>query len=123
MAKIVDEIQNSDKLHFFWGGPQYDDYYKLQDRLQILYKEGMERFLGEEVSYIDEETIETSFRSFVNDPDATKDIILNYFKQLKFYSNNDFSLIDVYNEKLFFQNAQILVQIVKMLQDIKLVTE
>lgn len=123
LAKIVDEIQNSDKFHFFWGGPQYDDYYKLQDRLQILYKEGMERFLGEEVSYIDEETIETSFRLFVNDPDATKDIILNYFKQLKFYSNNDFSLIDVYNEKLFFQNAKILVQIVKMLQDIKLVTE
>lgn len=123
LAKIVDEIQNPDKLQFYWGGPQYDDYYKLQDRLQILYKEGMEQFLGEEVTYIDESTIEDTFRLFLNDPDATKDTILKYFRQLKFYSNNDFSLIDVYNEKLFYKNAQVLVQIVKMLQDIKLVTE
>ena len=108
---------------FTGGGPQYDDYYKLQDRLQVLYKEGMEQFLGEEVSYIDESTIEETFKLFLNDPDATKDTILKYFRQLKFYTNNDFSFIDVYNEKLFYKNAQVLVQMVKMLQDVKLVTE
>lgn len=123
LAKIVDEIRNSDKLQFYWGGPQYDDYYKLQDRLQVLYKEGMEQFLGEEVSYIDESTIEETFKLFLNDPDATKDTILKYFRQLKFYTNNDFSFIDVYNEKLFYKNAQVLFQMVKMLQDVKLVTE
>lgn len=123
LAKIVDEIHNPEKLKFYWGGPQYDDYYKLQDRLQVLYKDGMERFLDENVTYIDESTIEESFRLFVNDTDATKDTILKYFRQLKFYSNNDFSFIDVYNEKLFLKNAHILVKIVKMLQDIKLVTD
>ena len=123
LAKIVDEMKNPDKLQFYWGGPQYDDYYRLQDRIQVLYKEGMEEFLGEEVTYIDEATIEDAFRLFINDPDATKDTISKYFKQLKFYSNNDFSFIDVYNERLFYQNSQILVQVIMMLQDIKLVTE
>ena len=35
----------------------------------------------------------------------------NLFIQQKFFTNNDFSLIDVHNEKLFYQNAEVLNQI------------
>lgn len=123
LAKIVDETQNPDDLQFFWKGQAYDDYFSLQDRIQKLYKDGMRKFLDETVTYIDDKTINDTFRLFQNDPDATKDAILKYFKELKFFTNNDFAFLDVHNEKLFYQNSEILLKIVKMLQDIKLKTE
>lgn len=58
-----------------------------------------------------------------NDPDAIKEKILEYFRQLKFFSNNDFTFLDVHNEQLFNQNAVILKEVVRMLQDIRLKTE
>lgn len=123
LAKVVDETNNPNSLDFYWKGAAYDDYFRLQDRLQKLYKIGMEKFLGEVVTYIDNNDVESAFCLFKNDPDATKETILNYFRQLKFFTNNDFAFIDVHNEHLFYQNSAVLLKIVKMLQDIKLKTE
>lgn len=123
LAKIVDEVINPDELQFRWKGAAYDDYYSLQDRLQKLYKEGMEKFLGEEVTYIDQTQVSDAFHLFKTDPDATKRKILEYFRQLKFFTNNDFTFLDVHNEQLFFQNAIILKKVVKMLEDIRLKTD
>lgn len=123
LAKIVDEMQNADELMFYWRGVAFDNYYDLQDRIQRLYRDGMQKFLNEEVTYIDNDDIKNAFRLFKNDPDATRDKIEEYFRQLKFYTNNDFAFLDVHNQHLFFQNAVILLKIVRMLQDIKLKTE
>ena len=123
LAKIVDEIEHPNNLKFNWRGIAFDDYYQLQDRLQKLYKDGMHEFLNEEVTYIDNRQINDAFKLFKNDPDATKDKVLEYFRQLKFYTNNDFAFIDVHNEELFKQNSEILLKIVKMFQDIKLKTD
>lgn len=123
LAKIVDETINSSELQFYWKGAAFDDYYSLQDRLQLLYKEGMERFLGEEVTYIDQKQVREAFHLFKSDPDATREKVLDYFRQLKFYTNSDFAFLDVHNEELFYHNAEILKKIVKMLEDIKLKTE
>lgn len=123
LAKIVDEAQHPDNLQFYWRGAAQDDYYSLQDRLQRMYSLGMKEFLGEEVTYIDNKTIADSFYLFKNDPDATKDKILDYFQQLKFYTNNDFAFLDVHNQVLFRQNAEILKKVVRMLQDMRLRTE
>lgn len=123
LAKIVDEIQHPNSLKFNWKGIAFDDYYQLQDRLQKLYKDGMQKFLNEEVTYIDNKQINDAFKLFKNDPDATKDTVMNYFRELKFYTNNDFAFIDVHNEELFKQNSEILLKMVKMFQDIKLKTE
>ena len=120
LAKVVDETNNPDDLSFYWKGAAYDDYYRLQDRLQKLYRDGMKRFLNEDVTYIENSEIEKAFRRFKNDPDATKKTIIGYFRALKFFSDNDFSFISVHNKKLFEQNAAILLKVVKMLQDIKL---
>lgn len=122
LAKVVDETSNPNSLDFYWKGAAYDDFFRLQDRLQKLYKIGMEKFLGEDVTYIDNKEVEAAFRLFKNDPDATKKTILEYFRQLKFFTNNDFAFIDVHNEHLFYQNSAVLLKIVKMLQDIKLKT-
>ena len=122
LAKVVDETNNPEDLHFYWKGTAYDDDFQLQDRLQRLYRDGMMRFLKEEVTYIENNQIDKAFRRFKNDPDSTKKTIMEYFRALKFFSDNDFSFISVHNEKLFRQNAVVLRKMVKMLQDIRLKT-
>lgn len=123
LAKIVDETTNKEELAFYWKGAAYDDVKSLIDRLQKHYKIGMEKFLKEDVTYIEKAQIDDAFKFFKNKPDATKAKILEYFDQLKYYTNNDFAFIDVHNEKLFYQNSVVLLKIVQMLQDIKLQTE
>lgn len=123
LCKIVDESRNPAELKFYWKGIAYDSNFDLQDRLQLLYQAGMKEFLGEDVTYIDNAAIDEAFRFFKNDPDATRETIKKYFRQLKFFTNNDFAFIDVHNEKLFYQNAAVLLKIVQMLQDIRLKTD
>lgn len=123
LCKVVDEKANPENLKVYWKGAASDNHYDLQDRLQQLYKVGMKDFLGEDVTYISEEEIDNAFILFKNKKDETKRTVLDYFTQLKFYSNNPFAFLDVHNEKLFFQNAVILKEIVQMLQDIKLKNE
>ena len=123
LCKIVDESQNPEELKFYWKGIAYDSFFELQDRLQLLYQAGMKEFLGEEVTYIDNTSIDDAFRFFKKDPDSTKDTIKKYFRELKFFTNNDFAFIDVHNEKLFYQNAVVLLKIIQMLQDIRLKTD
>ncbi len=123
LVKVVDEVRNPKDLQFLWKGAAYDDYYSFQDRLQKLYQIGMKDYLGEDVTYIDNASIENAFRMQRNDPDAIKDTILEYFRQLKFYSNSDFGFLDVHNKQLFVQNAVILKSMVEILQDMRLKTE
>ena len=42
LAKVVDETNNPDDLHFYWKGAAYDDDFCLQERLQRRYRDGME---------------------------------------------------------------------------------
>lgn len=120
LCKIVDEKHNQTDLQFYWRGVAFDDYFGLIDRLQRLYRDGMREFLKEAVTYIDNQTIYDAFKFFKNDPDATRDKILSYFRDQKYFTNNDFSFLDVHNEQLFYQNAEILLKIVRLLQDIRL---
>ncbi|WP_394261904.1 hypothetical protein [Moraxella boevrei] len=123
LCKVVDEKNNPDNLKVYWKGASSDNHFDLQDRLQKLYKMGMEEFLNEEVTYIEDSQIEEAFKWFKHKKDETRDTILDYFKQLKFYSNNAFAFLDVHNENLFLQNAVILKEVVQMLQDIRLKNE
>lgn len=123
LCKIVDEAKNPKDLKFNWKGIAYDSYFDLQDRLQLLYQAGMKEFLGEQVTYIDNNAIDKAFRFFKKDPDATRETIKKYFRELKFFTNNDFAFIDVHNEKLFYQNSEVLLKIIQMLQDTRLQSE
>lgn len=120
LCKVVDEKHNPKDLQFYWRGIAFDTYFELIDRLQRLYRDGMREFLKEDVTYIDNQIISDAFKFLKNDPDATREKILDYFRQQKYFTNNDFSFLDVHNEQLFFQNAVILLKIVRMLQDIRL---
>ncbi len=124
LCKVVDEDSNrrdsKNELKFYWKGIAYDDPFSLQDRLQELYRDGMEKFLNEEITYIENVEIEKAFSVFSNKPNMTRDTIQELFKKQKFFTNSDFSFLQVHNEKLFHQNFEVLLKIVKMLQDIKL---
>ena len=120
LCKIVDEKNNPKDLQFYWRGIAFDTYFDLIDRLQRLYCDGMREFLKEDVTYIDNQTIRDAFQRF---SDATRDQIMDYFKKQKYFTNNDFSFLDVHNERIFYQNASILLKVVRMLQDIRLNSE
>jgi type I restriction enzyme M protein len=120
LCKLVDEIENPHDLKFYWKGVAYDTHFELMDRLQQLYQSGMGKFLGEDITYINQSDVTNALRFIRQNPDATQRAVWNLFIQQKFFTNNDFSLIDVHNEKLFYQNADVLLKILQMWQDIRL---
>jgi type I restriction-modification system DNA methylase subunit/restriction endonuclease S subunit len=120
LCKLVDEIENPLDLKFYWKGVAYDTHFELMDRLQQLYQAGMGKFLGEDITYINQGDVNNALRFIRQNPDATQRAVWNLFIQQKFFTNNDFSLIDVHNEKLFYQNAEVLLKILQMWQDIRL---
>ena len=120
LCKLVDEIENPSNLKFYWKGVAYDTHFELMDRLQQLYRAGMGKFLGEDITYINQGDVNNALRFIKQNPDATQRAVWNLFIQQKFFTNNDFSLIDVHNEKLFYQNADVLLKILQMWQDIRL---
>jgi len=120
ISKIIDETENRDELKLIWKGSAYDNYYSLQDRLNILYREGMQRFFNDTVTYVETKEIDDAFKFLSGKADEGKRTIHNLFRQLKYYSNNPFAFIDVHNESLFYQNSAILKDIILMLQDIYL---
>ena len=123
LAKIKDESENPNNLKVYWKGAAQDNYFDLQDRLQELYKKGMDEVLGEEITHVTNSEIEDAFVLFKNKKDETKNTILEKFKEIKYYTNNDFAFLDVHNRPLFFKNGAILKEVVQMLQDIKLKTD
>lgn len=120
LCKLVDEIENPHDLKFYWKGVAYDTHFELMDRLQQLYQAGMSKFLGEDITYINQSDVTNALRFIRQNPDATQRAVWNLFIQQKFFTNSDFSLIDVHNEKLFYQNSEVLLKILQMWQDIRL---
>lgn len=123
LSKLVDEEENTDNLQFSWKGIAYDDYFDFVDRLQNLYKTGMDKFLRKDISYISNEEIDNAFWAVKNDANATKKQIQTYFRKLKFFTNSAFSLHDTHNEELFKRNAKVLLKIVQMWQKIRIKTD
>nr|CAC85954.1 AloI restriction modification enzyme [Acinetobacter lwoffii] len=120
LCKLVDEIENPNDLKFYWKGVAYDSHFDLMDRLQQLYQSGMDKFLGEDITYINQNDVTNALRFIRQKPDATHRAVWNLFVKQKFFTNNDFSFLDVHNERLFYQNAEVLLKVLQMWQDIRL---
>lgn len=120
LCKIVDEIQNPEDLHFYWKGMAYDSYFDLVDRLQKLYKIGMDQFLQQDIVYVSQDDIDKAFWAIQQKPNATEQRIKELFQQLKFYKGLDFEFIKVSNKEKFEKNAKILIEIIQMWQGLRL---
>ncbi|EAJ6828882.1 restriction endonuclease, partial [Campylobacter jejuni] len=88
------------------------------DRLMWLYKEAMKEFLGEKITFVSNEDIEKDFKQLKIK--TLKEVMQNYIKELKFYSNNDFAFLEVHNKELFLKNALVLKEIVELFANYKL---
>jgi len=122
LCKIIDENSNEKnkekELKFYWKGISYDDAFGLQDRLQELYKVGMFNFLNEEITYISDKTIDDMFHHI--DINSLKEDVKKRFREQKFFTNNDFSFLDVHSEMLFYKNFEVLLKVIELFQDIRL---
>ena len=123
ICKLVDEIQKggNDEVDF-----QYrvgtDTYESLQDRLQRLHKEGMEKFMREEIFYVPDTYAEELVQQYSGH--KRKNMINDLKKTLrilKFYTNNDFAFKDVHNEELFYQNGKIVVEVVQLFERYRII--
>uniref|UniRef100_UPI0036F2086A N-6 DNA methylase n=1 Tax=Campylobacter coli TaxID=195 RepID=UPI0036F2086A len=109
---------NKNNLKFGYFGVMADTYANMQDRLMWLYKEAMKEFLGEKITFVSNEDIEKDFKQLKIK--TLKEVMQNYIKELKFYSNNDFAFLEVHNKELFLKNALVLKEIVELFANYKL---
>ena len=123
ICKLVDEIQKKDNdIVDFQYKIGTDTYESLQDRLQRLHKEGMEKFMKEEIFYVSDDYAEKLVQQYTG---QSRKRMIDELKQtiriLKFYTNNDFAFKDVHNEELFLQNGKILVEVVQLFEKFRII--
>ena len=123
ICKLVDEsTKNEDDEVEFQYKQGTDTYESLQDRLQRLHRDGMEKFMREKIFYVSADYPEWLFSNYTGSQrqKAIEDL-RNTIRILKFYSNNDFAFKDVHNEELFYQNGKILVEMVQLFEKYRIV--
>jgi len=123
ICKLVDESTKGEKDEVEFQYKQGTDTYEtLQDRLQRLHRDGMEKFMREEIYYVSADYPEWLFSTYTGSKrkKAIEDL-QNTIRILKFYSNNDFAFKDVHNEELFYQNGKILVEMVQLFEKYRIV--
>ena len=123
ICKLVDEIQKSENdIVDFQYKIGTDTYESLQDRLQRLHKEGMEKFMREEIFYVADDYAENLVQQYTGQKRQKMiEDLRNTLRVLKFYTNNDFAFKDVHNEELFYQNGKILVEVVQLFETYRII--
>jgi len=123
ICKLVDEItkEENDEVEFQYKQGT-DTYETLQDRLQRLHRDGMEKFMREKIYYVPADYPEWLFENYTGSQRKKAiENLKNTIRILKFYSNNDFAFKDVHNEELFYQNGKILVEMVQLFEKYRIV--
>lgn len=123
ICKLVDEMQKGEQdIVDFQYKVGTDTYETLQDRLQKLHKEGMEKFMREEIFYVADDYAENLVQQYTGQKRQKMiEDLRRTLRILKFYTNNDFSFKDVHNEELFYQNGKILVEVVQLFEKYRII--
>ena len=113
LCKIVDEEKNDEDVLDFQV-KEDEEYEHLIDRLQALYQKGMKK-LNEEIVYYSEADLHKIIKLY---PKQTPiEAVEAIFRELKYYTNNEFAFKEVHNKKLFDQNGRVLTEVVKLIQN------
>ena len=123
ICKLVDEIEKKDEdiveFQFKVGTDTYED---LQDRLQRLHRDGMQKFMREEIFYVPDDYARNIISQYTGqNREQLIENLQKTIRTLKFYSNNDFAFKDVHNKELFYQNGKILVEVVSLFQNFRII--
>lgn len=88
----------------------------LFDRLNTLYKKGNKNYIKVDLPDINEDKF-SELLKLANNDESLKDI----FKELRYYrSSQEFSFKEVYNKETFEENAEIVKEVVKLLENFKI---
>ena len=116
ICKIVDEDEKyatNKELDFQWkkADEKEDKKYEIFfDRLHNLYKKGVKNYIDIDVADIEEGDLKMLSEN--TDKEKIEDIIT----KLRFYTNNEFAFKEVYNKETFDENAEVVKEIVELLQ-------
>jgi type I restriction enzyme M protein len=113
LCKIVDEEKLEEEVLDFQI-KEDEEYENLIDRLQALYQKGMAK-LKEEIVYYSEEDLHKIIKLYPKQTPIEK--VEAIFRELKYYTNNEFAFKEIHNKKLFLQNARVLVEVIKLIQN------
>ncbi len=113
LCKIVDEDVEEDKeLKFQWFDEDTED--DLQLRLNDLYKFGMDKYLHKKVTdFTDQEIDDKLYGVSTEEKQGIKDL----FHKLRLRKNNEFAFKEVFDDKSFNDNAIVVKEVVKLLED------
>lgn len=114
LAKIVDEGRPADEFADFQFIVGQDDDERLYERLQTLYTRAMKEYLKEDVINHTQAEVDALVKAFPRQ--HAQDELRRIMRELKFYSNNEFAFKEVYNEKLFRANAEVLRRMVRLFE-------
>lgn len=117
LAKIVDENKADNEIADFQIKHGIDSSEDILERLQSLYSKAMKDYLKEDVIDYTIKDIENEINSFPKQ--SAQENLLRIYRELKFYSNNEFAFKEIYNEKLFNENAKVLEEIIRLFQPYK----
>lgn len=116
LCKIEDEDKSPNtELAFQWK--EDDDHISLQIRLNDLYKEGMRKFLNIEVTDFNESDLGKELSSLSG---ISKKHVEDMFTKLRLYKNNEFAFKEVFDDASFEENANVLKEVVELLQSYQL---
>ena len=115
LCKMVDEEKSDDEVLDFQVKEGEDTPEKIHDRLQKLYQTGMKQYLRENVVYHSDAEIEKIIKLYPRQTPLEK--IESIFRDIKYYTNNEFAFKEVHNKELFEQNSRILNEVIKMFQN------
>lgn len=113
LCKIYDEDRNEDeevKFQIRTKNRLKEDEELLSD-LSDLYKQGMINYLNKNIVDYTLEELQEKIK--------TKDdtVLLDVYRKLRLYKDNDFAFREVFDEKSFKDNAKVVREVVELLQD------
>ena len=115
LCKIVDEEKNDDDVLAFQV-KEDEEYEHIIDRLQALYQKGMKK-LNEETVYYSENELHEIIKLYPKQTPIEK--VEAIFRELKYYTNNEFAFKEVHNKNLFIQNGRVLTEVIKLIQNFR----
>jgi type I restriction enzyme M protein len=117
ICKVQDEEKQDDEvLDFQWQAGETAK--SVLSRLNDLYKEGMSQYLRMEIADHTEAEIDKLLGG--SGAESDRQALHNIFTELRLYKNNEFAFKEVFDEKTFHANAEVVREIVRLLQGKKL---
>ena len=117
LCKIVDEdnaVSDDYEMEFQWKYNEnpVDVIYRLSD----LYKRGMQDYMELDIADVSEDDFDKELLKIVSQINGKTKKIKDMFKQLRLYKNNEFAFKEVINQRTFNENAEIVKEVVKLLE-------